>query len=120
MKNSFLRRAVLIALVSLSVSLPLSADDKTDMLEKAFDLVHQAWNPAGDPPSNEQRTDLLNQALKLMQDAPDHHLRNHRVQAILDVKAALAEIQKGDPDQKAKNYIHDANDELRTALSIAH
>lgn len=89
------------------------------MLNKAFDLVHQAWNPAGDPPSNADRTDLLDQALKLAQDAPDHHLKGHRVQAILDIKAALDELAKGDPDHKAVEYIHDADSELHTALSIA-
>jgi hypothetical protein len=39
--------------------------------------------------------------------------------ALQDINLALAEIQKGDPDHKAVEYIHDADTELRTALSIA-
>jgi hypothetical protein len=94
-------------------------DESTEMLNKALDLVHQAWNPGGDPPSNDQRTDLLNQALKLAQDAPQHNVRGHRVKAIKDIQAALAEIKMGDPSGKAYEQIHDADSELRSALSIA-
>ena len=122
MKITFIRRTLLVAATStaLGFALPVFGDDNTDMLNQAEDLVHKAWNPGGDAPSNDQRTDLLNQAMKLAQDAPDHHLKGHRVQAILDIKAALSELQKGDPDNKAKEYIHDADTELRTCVSIAN
>ena len=119
-QTPFIRCSLLLAVISLALSFsPIRADDNTDMLNKALDLVHQAWNPAGDPPSDAQRTDLLNQALKLAQAAPDHHLKKHRVQAILDIKAALTEIQGGDADHKAADYMQDADSELRTAISIA-
>ncbi len=119
-QTPIIRGSILPAVIGLAISFsPLVADDNTDMLNKALDLVHQAWNPAGDPPSDAQRTDLLNQALKLAKAAPDHHLRNHRVQAILDIKAALTEIQAGDADHKAADYMQDADSELRTAISIA-
>ena len=120
MKTSFLVNALYVAIMSafLSFSAPVFGQD-TDMLNKAFDLVHQAWNPGGDPPSDDQRTDLLNQALKLAQDAPQHNVAGHRVKAILDIKAALAAIKDGDPDHKAGDYIRDAASELRTALSLA-
>jgi len=114
-RSTFLA-AIMIA--AFGISMPAFGND-TDMLNKALDLVHQAWNPSGDTPSDDQRTDLLKQALQLAKDAPDHHLRNHRVKAILDIKAALSEIGRGDPDHKAVEYIHDADSELRTAISIA-
>ena len=121
MKNSLILRTLFVAIVSgaLSFFAPLMGDDSTDLLNKALDLVHQAWNPAGDAPSNDQRSNLLTQALKLAQDSPDHHVRRHRVQAILDIKAALDVLKDGDPDNKATGYIRDADSELRTALSIA-
>ena len=89
------------------------------MLEQARDLVHQALSPGGDQPSDAQRTDLLTQAKTLAQKSPDTRTRGHRVRAIHDIVAALFELQRGDPDNKAKDYIRDADSELRTAISIA-
>ena len=122
MKTSFLLNAFSIAILGavLSFSAPLFGDDDTDMLNKAFDLVHQAWNPGGDPPSDDVRTDLLNQALKLAQNAPQHNVLGHRVKAILEIKAALSLIQDGDPDHKAADHIRNAASELRNAVSIAN
>jgi hypothetical protein len=120
MKTSFVLNAFWVAMLStiLSFSAPVFGQD-TDMLNQAFDLVHQAWNPGGDPPSDDQQKDLLNQALKLAQDAPQHNVKGHRVQAIRDIKAALDLLKNGDPDHKAVDYIRDAASELRDALSIA-
>ena len=120
MKTSFLLNAFWVAIMSavLSFSAPVFGED-TDMLNKAFDLVHQAWNPGGDPPTDAQRTDLLTQALKLAQDAPQHRVAGHRVKAILEIKAALSLIKDGDPDHQAAEHIRDAASELRDALSIA-
>jgi hypothetical protein len=123
MKNSFILPtfAVVIITAMICLSSPLFGygDDETAMLNKAYDLVHQAWNPGDDPPSDTERTDLLNQALKLAQDAPQHNVKGHRVKAILEIKAALALIKAGDADHQAVEHIHQAADELRTALSIA-
>ena len=125
MKTPFIAHAFTVVVLGamLSFAAPAFGDDaapaSAGMLSQAFDLVHQAWNPGGDPPSAADRTDLLTKALKLAQEAPDHHLRGHRVQAILDIKAALAELKDGDPDHKADGLIHDAAEELRTAISIA-
>ena len=118
MKTSFVLHAFWVAILSavLTFSAPVFGDD--DLLNQAFDLVHQAWNPGGDPPSDDQRTELLTQALELAKDAPDHHVRGHRVQAILDIKAALTLIKDGDSDHKADEYIRDAASELRTAISL--
>jgi hypothetical protein len=120
MNKTFLLKA--FAVVVLSVSLCLSSPlfgESTDLLSQAFDLVHQALNPGGDPPPNDQRVSLLEQAKKLAQEAPEHHVKGHRVQAILDINAALAELKMGDPNNKANGFIHDAAEELRTAMSIA-
>jgi hypothetical protein len=122
MKKSLVFKSFMMVVTAagLATFTPLWGDENVDLLNKAEDLVHQAWNPAGDPPSIEDRTKMLTDAMKLAQEAPDHHLKGHRVQAVLDIKAALAELQKGDPDHKATEFIHDADSELRTALSIAH
>ena len=122
MKTSFVLNTLGVAAISafLIFSAPVFGDDPTgDMLNQAFDLIHQAWNPGGDPPSNDERTKLLTQAMKLVKDTPDHRLKGHRVQAMLDIRAALDLIKEGDPNNKAVESIHDAADELRTALSIA-
>jgi len=122
MKTSFILKAFVIAILSglLSLSAPVfGGNTSTDLLHQAFDLVHQAANPGGDPPPNDQRTDLLSQALKLLADVPDHHLRGHRVEAMRDINAALALIKNGDPDNKASDAIREALSELRTSLSIA-
>ncbi len=110
--------AVLTAMLSLA--LPAWADDSSaDMLNKAYDLVHQAWNPGGDPPSDAQRTDLLTKALDLTKNAPDHHLKGTRKQAMLDIQAALDLLKNGDSDHKAGDLIHKAADDLRDAISLA-
>jgi hypothetical protein len=120
MKNSLLRSVLLVTAMSavLGLSAPLFGE-AGDALNQALDLVHKAWNPAGDPPPNDQRTDLLNKAYKLCANYPDHRLKGHRVAAMRDIKAALDEIQKGDPDKKATEFIHNADSELRTATSIS-
>jgi hypothetical protein len=120
MKTSLNFRVLAVAVVGAALSLgaPVYGMDD-DMLNQALDLVHQAWNPGGDPPSDADRTNLLTKALTLTQNAPEHHVRGHRVQAILDIKAALAMIKDGDPDHKATEVIHDAADELRDSLRIA-
>lgn len=82
------------------------------LIEKARDLLHEAWNPAGDPPSDAKRTELLNSALEnLKKSAAVYH--GQRAKAIEKVKLALEEISKGDKDGKAKDYIRDAVDLLR-------
>jgi hypothetical protein len=120
MKISLLFRVLATAAVGTVLVFGASAyGEDSDMLNQALDLVHQAWNPGGDPPSDADRTQLLNKALTLAQNAPEHRVRGHRVQAILDIKAALALIKDGDADHKATEMIHDAADQLRDALTIA-
>ena len=87
------------------------------MLKQAEDLVHQAWNPAGDPPSNDQRTQLLTKAVDLAKNAPQHRVHGHRVHAILLMRSALDELKNGDPGNKVSGYLKDADSELRESFS---
>lgn len=125
MKTSLMTQALAGVVVggALGCATPIFGDDAAQvaagMLNQAYDLVHKAWNPGGDPPSAAEQTDLLTKALKLTQDAPDHHLRGTRVQAVLDLKAALAMLKNGDPDHKLNDLIHTAADDLRAAASLA-
>jgi len=121
MKTSLIVRTLVAAVLcyALSLSPSVASDTVSDMLNQAFDLLHQAWNPGGEPPSVADRIDLLNKALKLIEDTPDHHLKKHRKNAELDIKAALDLLNAGDPDNKATDPIHDAADQVKDALSIS-
>ena len=120
MKTSFLFNAIRVAVIcgALSFSAPLFGDQP--QIDKALDLVHQAWSPGADtPPTNAQRTDLLTQALKLLRDCPDHHVKGHRVAAMKDIESALDELKDNDPSGKAAELIHDVYSQLRDSASIA-
>ena len=121
MKKSVVR--CVLCLVSMGVILGLSArafaDDDGDLLKQSEDLLKQAWNPGGDPPSNDQRTELLGKAIALAQKEPDHRLARNRVAAIQSMKAALEEIKAGDPNNKANEDMQDADRDLRDAIAIA-
>ena len=120
MRTSFVRSTFLFAIVSaaLGFALPVFGDDP-DLLSKALDLVHQVENPAGNPPTDAQRIDLLTQAITLAQEAPNHRLKGHRVLAIQAIRGAIAEIRSGDPNHKAATYLHTADSELSTSVSLA-
>lgn len=109
---------IAIISVTLSFSSAMFGQDTTGMLSKALDLVHQAEKPRN-PPTDAQRIDLLTQAIKAAQEAPNHRLRGHRVQAIQFIRAAVTEILKNDPDHKAADYLRDADSELSAAVSLA-
>ncbi len=120
MKMFLLRRlsAVLVG-TTFALCLPAFGQDGTDMLSKALDLVHQVESPSGIPPTDAQRIGLLTQAIKLAQEAPNHRLKGHRVLAIQSLRVAVAEMQRGDPDHKAAGYLHTADTELGTSVSLA-
>jgi hypothetical protein len=123
MKTSLLVHTfwVVVLCTGLSFSAPVFGQDATsDLLNKAFDLVHQAWNPQGDPPSNDDRVKFLTQALGLLKVTPDRGLKGHRARAVRDINAALAKIKTGDTEKQAVESIHDAADELRDAIAIAN
>ena len=124
MNTSLLLRVLTLVVLGgvLGLATPAFGDAapvSAGMLNQAYDLVHQAWNPGGDPPSNAVRIDLLTKALPLVKDAPDHHLKGTRVQAMRDIKAALDVLKAGDPDHKAGDLIHTVAEELRDALSLS-
>jgi hypothetical protein len=118
MKTSLLLTPILVAVMGifLGLSAPAFGDD---MLNQALDLVHQALNPGGDQPSNDDRTTWLTQALGLAQKSPIRNARGHRVKAINDIRAALDAIKQGSPDHEVADYIRAAYSELRTATALA-
>jgi hypothetical protein len=123
MKSTFALNVFLVAVLSfaLGFAAPVFGDADVDVLNQAQDLVHQALNPGGDPPSNAQRIDLLNQALKLLQQIPPDksQYRGHRKKAVFDLRAALGELNQGDPNNKATDDIEDASAAIRDAISDA-
>jgi hypothetical protein len=116
MKTSVLLSSFWIAVIGafLCWSAPVFGDD---MLNKALDLVHQALNPGGDQPSNDDRTTWLTQALDLARNSPVRNARGHRVKAINDIQAALDQLKQGDSNNAATEYIREAYSELRIATS---
>ncbi len=104
--------------VVLIFTLPVFGDDTTDMLSKALDLVRQVENPTVKAPTDAQRIDLLTQAITMAQQAPNHRLKGHRVLAIQAIRSAIAEISAGDPNHQAATYLHTADTELSTSVSL--
>jgi hypothetical protein len=99
--------------------MPAFAGDDGSLLKQAEDLVKQAWNPGGDPPSADDRTKMLTQALELTQKEPDHRLAMNRVAAMKSIRAALEELKTGDPNNKVNDDLIDADRALRDAIEIA-
>jgi ankyrin repeat protein len=121
MNTPFIGCILLTAFITFSAgwSSPALGQDTDDMLGKALDLVHQVENPAGNPPTDAQRIDLLTQAITLAQEAPNHRLKGHRVLAIQAIRGAITEIQGGDANHQAAVYLHTADAELTTSISLA-
>jgi hypothetical protein len=72
----------------------------------------------GDSLSNDQRKDLLIQALKLLENqTTDFH--GHVKKAEDAIRAALSKIKKGDPYGTVSEDIRKADSQLRIAISIA-
>lgn len=119
MKSSTIGRTTgwILLLAVVCWSMPLRADDDADMLKKAEDLVHQAWNPGGDPPPQSQQLDLLKQAIDLAVQAPQHRVHGHRVHAIQLLKTAVDQIKLGDPNHQVYGLLKDADEELRQSIT---
>jgi ankyrin repeat protein len=111
--------SVVILGAALAFSLPALGQDTTDMLSKSLGLVHQVETPAGNPPTDAQRIELLTQAIQMAQEAPNHRLKGHRVLAIQAIRTAIAEIRSGDPDNKVAGYLQTADTELDASISLA-
>jgi hypothetical protein len=108
--------AGLLAGLFLALICPLHAEPSED-LKKAQDLAHQAWNPGGDPPPNDQRADLIDQAIKMAKQAPERMVHRHRRKAIELLENALDIVKAGDTDHKVSGILKDADSELREAIS---
>jgi len=109
--SSFFGLAILGAFLSLS-SLAL-ADVDDPLLNDARANLEKAWNPGGDPPSDDDRVALLKSALADLKKVPPGGYHGHRMKAIDFIQSALFELDKGDPDHKAGDYIHSAVEEIR-------
>jgi Ankyrin repeats (3 copies)/Ankyrin repeats (many copies) len=83
--------------------------ETTEMLEKALALVQQVEKPTEKAPTDAARVDLLSQAIKMAQEAPNHRLKGHRVLA----------IQSGDADHKAAGYLQNGEAELSASIALA-
>jgi hypothetical protein len=123
MKTSLVLIPLWVAVMGafMNFSAPVFGDNNAiSALNQATDLVHQAWNPGGDPSGNVQRTDLLKQALKLAQQAhPAKQFGGHLSKAVKAIQAALALIKSGASPDKVYDPLHDAETELRNALAYA-
>ena len=120
MKKFLIRHRLSIALVSAALTLlPTFAQDTTDMLSKALDVVHQVQNAPGNSLPDARRIDLLTQAIKMVQEAPNHRLKGHRVLAIQAIRDAISAIRSGDQDHKLATYLHTADVELTASVSLA-
>lgn len=121
MKFSLGRRAVcsMAVVVILGWQMPAFAGDDGDLLKQAEVLVKQAWNPGGDPPSKDDRTQWLTKAAQLAHDEPDHRLGGKRVEAVRLIKLAEDDINAGASESKISGDLEDADRLLRTAIEGA-
>jgi hypothetical protein len=103
----------------LGSALPAFAGDDGDVLKQAEDLVKQAWNPGGAPPSNDDRTQLITKAIALAQSEPDHRLRGQRAKAIRELQLAIETLKAGDPDNKVTGMLVEADRGLRNSIEKA-
>jgi hypothetical protein len=92
----------------------LGDNSDTAMFRQAHDLLHKALAADSDAaPSNAERIDLLNQAEKILKNAPPGNYGHHRKDAIQFIRSSKLELQNGDPDKKAMDYIRSADSEVR-------
>ena len=120
MNTSLIPRPLFVLIGAwISFSSPAFGQNTADLLGKALDVVRQVEQPTGKPLTDAQRIDLLAQAITLTQEAPNHRLQGHRVLAIQAIRGAIAEIGGGDPNHQASIYLHTADTELGTSISLA-
>jgi hypothetical protein len=120
MKINHVLGLVAVMILGLTFNFQSSGYGDDTAAAKAMDqvhaLLHQAWGESADtPPTNSERITLLTQAQTLLKKAPSSpaHFRRYRADALQDIASALAELKKGDPDKKAADYIHAADEEIR-------
>jgi hypothetical protein len=115
MKNrsmvGLLSLAVLAAFLGLG-SLVHAAVDNPSLNDARTDL-HDALNPGGPPLSLADKTKLVKAALDSLKQVPEGGYRGHLKSARSLCETALDVLGKGDPDDKAKDYIRQALEEVR-------
>ena len=109
----------LVTVILLGWCAPAHANDDGNFLKQSENLLKQAWNPGGDPPAPDKRTELLNKAIDLATKEPDHRLRGTRMEAIRLMKVAVDEIKNGASPDKVSGDLQDANRALRNAIEGA-
>lgn len=120
MNTSLVRYILYTAFVTLAAGLSAAlGQDTTDMLSRSLDAIRQVENPTGSPATDAQRIDLLTHAITFAQEAPNHRLKGHRVLAIQAIRSAIAEIRGGDANHQASVFLHTADTELTTSISLA-
>jgi hypothetical protein len=104
---------------TLGLAMPVFAADDGDLIKQAEALVKQAWNAGGDPPSADERVQLLTKAYDLAKEEPDHRLRGTRAEAMRMIQVAIDAIKGGEEESKIYADLDEADRKLRDAISIA-
>ena len=111
MKKSHL--TVLLLFASFGIFWNFSTAFGDDVNAPTLSQIHQtllqaAGYQSDTPPTIDQQTDLLNRALKMIDQVP-HVYRGQLKAASRCINAALSELGNGDPAHKAKGDIYDAD-----------
>jgi hypothetical protein len=82
--------------------------------------VHKTLLKAADyqsdtPPTTDQQVQLLNQALKQINEVP-HVYHGQLKEATKLINAALSELSNGDPANKAREDIFSADDQIKSIM----
>jgi len=113
MINRSILSLFLLAVLGAFLGLGSLAHADNPLLNDAADDLHQALNPGGDVPSVADRTQLVQAALQALRKVPIGGYHGHLKNAITSIQAALDVLGKGDPDNKAGEYIREALDQVR-------
>jgi hypothetical protein len=107
-----------IVLAAFVFGAPALGQETADLLSKALELVRQVEHSASAPLMDAQHIQMLQQALQMTREAPNHRLQGHRVLAQQAIRDAIAGIRSADP-VKAAAGLHTAEIELSTSVSLA-
>jgi hypothetical protein len=99
-----------LALAGFALS-PVFGDDHT-LIEDAHHQLEKALNPGGDPPSDADRTALLQATLEDLKNLP-HYYRGKRVEAMACIKSALLELKNGGSAEQVSEDIREADSDVR-------
>ena len=116
-KSHFVRLLLLVtAGVFLSFPAAFGDDGHVATLGDIHKVLLEAAGYHSDaPPTIAEQTDLLNKALKMMEELP-HVYHGHLAAAKRSIDAALNELEGGDGANKAKGDIYDADDQIKSIM----